>query len=78
MLTAHEDVLEVPMEETINEILERYKTINFHAASYAWKRMGVPLDMDKNLEQNGIQDETEDFDGLDIPETEWYIPAVHL
>lgn len=63
MLTAHEDVLEVPMEETINEILERYKTINFHAASYAWKRMGVPLDMDKNLEQNGIQDETEDFDG---------------
>lgn len=49
------------MEETINEILERYKVINYHAASYTWKRMSTPLDMEKNLEQNGIPDETEEF-----------------
>ncbi|KAL4426633.1 hypothetical protein ABPG74_018711 [Tetrahymena malaccensis] len=78
MLSDHEDVLVVPSEETINEILERYKTINYHAASYTWKRMSIPLDMDKNLEENGIPDETVEFEELDIPETEWYIPAIHL
>lgn len=42
MLTDHEDIIEVefeliknqvPCEETVNEILERYKEINEHAAS---------------------------------------------
>ena len=45
MLPDHDDVIEVPMEETIQEILERYKEINKHADSYTWKRMGRPLDM---------------------------------
>ncbi|EGR33495.1 hypothetical protein IMG5_051740 [Ichthyophthirius multifiliis] len=78
MLSHHEDILEIPSEETINEILDRYKIINFHAASYTWKRIKVPLDMEKNLEENGIQDETEEFQELDIPEDQWYIPAIHL
>lgn len=52
----------MPREETINEIMERYKVINFHAASYTWKRMGQRLDMELNLEQNGIADETQEFD----------------
>jgi len=58
MLTKHEDVIEVPCEETIYEILDRYKEINFHAASYTWKRLGQTLDMSKTLEENGIIDET--------------------
>ena len=36
-------MLKVPCEETINEILDRYKDINEHAASYTWKRLGRPL-----------------------------------
>ena len=41
MLTFAEDIIEVPGEETISEILERYKEINVHAASYTWKRLGI-------------------------------------
>ena len=52
----------VPCEETINEILERYKQINTHAASYTWKRLGRPLDMELNLEENNIIDETSEFE----------------
>ena len=58
MLTDHEEIIEVlnclifkvPSEETINEILERYLVVNHHAASYTWKRLGKPLDMEKTLE----------------------------
>ena len=46
----------------MNEILERYKSINVHAASYTWKRLGKSIDMEKTLEQNGIPDEKDEFD----------------
>ena len=46
----------------MNEILERYKSINDHAASYTWKRLGKSIDMEKTLEQNGIPDEKDEFD----------------
>jgi hypothetical protein len=72
MLTDHEDIIEVsivtiiilqvPSEETIHEILERYLEINHHAGSYTWKRLGKPLDMEKTLEENGIVDETNEFE----------------
>ncbi|EGR30055.1 hypothetical protein IMG5_143490 [Ichthyophthirius multifiliis] len=78
MLTQHEDLIEVPCEETINEILERYKQINAHAASYTWKRLGRPLDMELNLEENNIIDQTAEFERLGIPENEWYWPTIHL
>lgn len=77
-LAATEDVLEVPSEETIQEILNRYEVINYHAASYTWKRNGKPLSMDKTLEENGIVDERKTYEELEIPESEWYIPAIHL
>ena len=51
--------------------------LNEHAASYTWKRLGRPLDMDKTLEENDIPDETDDFIDLNIDEHA-YIPAVHL
>lgn len=77
MLTKHEDTLEVAQEETINEILDRYLEINQHAASYTWKRLGKELNMDRNLAQNDIPDETEELIelGIDVDE---YIPAIHL
>ena len=33
------DLIECCQEETINEILERYKKYNDHAESYMWKRL---------------------------------------
>lgn len=77
MLTKHEDTLDVAQEETINEILDRYLEINQHAASYTWKRLGKELNMDRNLAQNDIPDETDELIelGIDIEE---YIPAIHL
>lgn len=77
MLTKHEDTLDVAQEETINEILDRYLEINQHAASYTWKRLGKELNMDRNLAQNDIPDETDELIELGI-DTEEYIPAIHL
>lgn len=77
MLTKHEDVLEVANEESINEILDRYLEINSHAASYTWKRLGRELNMDRNLAQNDIHDETEELLELGI-DVDDYIPAIHL
>ena len=77
MQTKDDDVIEVASEETLNEILDRYTELNEHAASYTWKRLGRPLDMDKTLEENDIPDETEEFIELGIDEHA-YIPAVHL
>ena len=77
LTTGDDDVIEVCSEETMNEILDRYMDLNEHAASYTWKRLGRPLDMDKTLAENDIPDETEEFIDLGIDE-ESYIPAVHL
>ena len=77
MLTKHEDILEVASEESINEILDRYLEINTHAASYTWKRLGRELDINKNLSQNDIPDETEELLELGI-DLDDYIPAIHL
>jgi hypothetical protein len=50
MINDHCTILEVPAEETIREILNRYLKFNKHGASYVWKRLGRPLDMQKTLE----------------------------
>lgn len=68
----------MPAEETIREILNRYLKYNKHGASYVWKRLGRPLDMQKTLEENGIEDEDPEFDALDVVNAQWYIPAIHL
>jgi hypothetical protein len=61
----------------MNEILDRYLELNEHAASYTWKRLGRPLDMERTLAENDIPDETEEYLDLGIDE-DAYIPAVHL
>ena len=61
----------------MNEILDRYLSLNEHADSYTWKRLGRPLDMDKTMEENDIPDESEDFVDLNLDE-DMYIPCVHL
>lgn len=76
-LNHHEATLEVCSEETLDEIQDRYREFNAHASSYTWKRMGDLLDMKKTLEENGISDETEEFDCLGLP-GDYYIPALHI
>jgi hypothetical protein len=78
MITDHTNVLEVPSEEKINEILTRYKNFNKHGGSYVWKRLGRPLDMEKTLAENGIEDEDPEFEKLGIEASQWYIPTIHL
>lgn len=77
MQTKDDDVCEVCSEETMNEILDRYIDLNEHAASYTWKRLGRPLDMDLTLSENDIPDESDEFVDLNIDE-DAYIPCVHL
>jgi len=75
-LSSQEHLLEVCTEETINEIQERYLRYNKHAQSYTWKRLGVPLNMTKTLDQNNITDDTDEFAIMGREDA--YIPAVHV
>lgn len=76
-LTKDEVMIDVASEECMNEILDRYLSQNFHAASYTWKRLGKVLDMTKTLAENGIPDETEQCLDLGI-DPEEYTPTIHL
>jgi len=85
VLTNQEDLIEVPADETIEEIRERYLEYNWHAASYCWKVMKqvegdftfVELDMKLTLEENNIPDDTDDFESLNI-DPDFYIPTIQL
>ena len=82
-LNEHVDLIECCEEETINEILERYKRYNDHAESYTWKRLQKCLDMEKTLNENNIPDETDDHfaiydDDVRNIEAKEYIPIIHL
>lgn len=76
-LTHQEHFLEVPGEETMNEILERYLAYNAHAASYTWKHLGNVLDMRLTLQENGVLDERENYAKLNLPD-DFFVPMLHL
>ncbi|XP_013393112.1 cytochrome b5 domain-containing protein 1 [Lingula anatina] len=76
-LTSQEQTIEVCTEEIMQEILTRYLTYNAHAASYTWKYDGRNLEMDKTLEENGINDEDEEFYQLRMND-DTYLQAIHL
>jgi hypothetical protein len=76
-LTHQEHELEVPGEETLNEILTRYIPYNSHAASYSWKFLGQVLDMNTTLEENGVPDERDLYAKLNLPD-DFYAPLIHL
>ncbi len=61
----------------MSEILERYLNYNEHAASYTWKYNGTNLDMEKTLEENGIEDEDAEFDELGMFDDSC-LSAIHL
>ena len=81
MLTKTEDVINTCIEETVENMQERYIEYNEHSKSYTWKSIihGVmcELDMTKTLEENGISDEAEKFRKLGLDE-DFYVPTVHI
>ena len=93
VLTSQHHELEVPSEETINEIKQRYLAFNTHASSYIWTALMptgqapadgedlefdfVTLDMDKTLEENGIVDYESKYDEM-LTQGDIYIPVIHI
>jgi len=77
LLTGQADLLNVCAEDTLNDIQERYLTFNKHAKSYTWKRLGKVLDMSRTLEENGIADESKEFEQLNM-DVDQYIPTLHV
>ncbi len=78
-LTYEEDIFIVPIEENLNEICERYLKFNFHARSYTWKDIEERvLNMSLNLVKNGIAEDFELLDYLDIPEESRPVPTIFL
>jgi len=77
LLTKQKNTLVIPVEDTVEEIRNRYLIHNAHAGSYTWKRLGKALNMEKTLEENGVKDETIEFERLGIDPDD-HIPVIHL
>lgn len=81
-LTQQNDVLLVCNEETVAEMRDRYIEYNKHATSYTWKRLDddgkfVKLTMSRTLEENGVVDDSVDFEALGIDE-DYYYTTIHV
>jgi hypothetical protein len=77
MLSGQETLLEVCAEERLSDIRARYMLYNRHAGSYTWKRLGRVLDLERTLEENGVPDESQEMEQLNIDD-DAYIPALHV
>jgi hypothetical protein len=83
MLTKDEHSLEVCSEDTLAQIQDKYLRYNAHAGSYAWKRIPPAggdmqlLDMAKTLEENGVRDESAEYEELGVDD-DYYTPSLHL
>jgi hypothetical protein len=53
------------------------KQFNAHAKGYMWKRLGLMLEMNQSLEENGIPDDREKFENVELNEDDW-LPVLHL
>ncbi|KAJ3179294.1 Cytochrome b5 domain-containing protein 1 [Geranomyces variabilis] len=76
-LTRDEHILEVASEEKLAAVQDRYLAFNSHAKGYMWKRQGQLLDMSRTLEENGLPEESAQFELVGMDADEW-LPAVHL
>jgi len=83
MLLRSEEVIDVCSEQTVSEIRDSFKEYNAHAGSYTWKRLAskdegmVKLNMASTLADNGIPDESEEFERMALDES-LYLAAVYL
>lgn len=77
MLSRETCGIHVCMEDTLNRILERYLPFNSDASSYIWCYEDRVLDMNKNLDENDIQDERDEFLNVGLAEST-YVPMILL
>ncbi|GMH44232.1 hypothetical protein BSKO_12166 [Bryopsis sp. KO-2023] len=86
VLTGQEDKMEVPSEETVEEIQERYLELNWHARSYTIKGLSQDhdgklkfkeLDLKKTLDQNNVIDEASVFEDHNLP-ADHYLPVLQM
>jgi hypothetical protein len=77
LLTKQTCNLEVPVEERISEIQVRYEKHNQHAGSYVWKRLGMPLDMNATLHENGVVDDSAELLSVGVDPDD-HVPVLHL
>lgn len=78
MLTRSDNVIKVCVEETLDDIKNRYIEYNRNSNSYTWKILNaagqfITLKSNLTLDQNGIPDESDNYMKLGIDE-ELYLP----
>jgi hypothetical protein len=71
-------ILEVCVEEKLCDIATRHLVYNSNAGSYHWAYLGRVLDMDKNLEENGVLDCDPTLSELGVDDEGLYHPTLHL
>ncbi|XP_063359176.1 cytochrome b5 domain-containing protein 1 [Cydia amplana] len=74
-LTSSTVTLEVCSEETVYEVMQRYRRHNTHLASYSWRHRGRRLCLRHTLAENGIPDERDRFSKVLLPEN-IHVPAI--
>ncbi|KAK4876040.1 hypothetical protein RN001_012462 [Aquatica leii] len=77
MLTFQEITVNVCREDSITRIAERYSIYNSDPLSYTWRYSNYNLDMEKNLDENGVMDERDAFTDLGLPQN-IYIPPLMI
>ncbi|KAF5298195.1 hypothetical protein FQA39_LY02619 [Lamprigera yunnana] len=77
MLTFDEAQINVCCEDSILRIAERYSIFNSDPLSYAWKYFETELEMEKNLEENGVMDERDLLTDLGLPK-DLYVPTITI
>ena len=79
ILTYQEEYLVVPVEETLDEICNRYLDCNFHARSYTWKDINENvLNMNLTLIENNLISDLEALEYMEIPDEFKPVPAIYL
>ncbi|GKT35185.1 Cytochrome b5-like Heme/Steroid binding domain containing protein [Aduncisulcus paluster] len=77
-LTKDSTELLVPTEETLREVLQRYKYYNRNIHQYVCKYEGDILQLEKTLIENGIPYLEDDFERLDYAEDDIFVPGIML
>lgn len=83
-LTSHEHELDVGGEQTVAEIATKYLAFNAHARGYTWKALDSAsgrmraLDMDRTLEENGIENDAEELEKLGLDTNDKHLLPVLL
>lgn len=82
-LSGDRHLVDVGVDETLRAVRDRFLDYNAHAKSYTWKGLRgdagefVPLDMNKTLGENGIDDDEDEILRLGMNPDD-FLPTLHL